>query len=254
MCTPARRSRAATASRTRDGSDPEELCSLLLISCVVISAGKLLSEIAMKPTSPIVDPALEGELAAVYALYATLVRDLHSDDGTGGKLLYAGELDQDGIRLVRASNIAGAASLSATSDAAVQRSAIRDGVIDFLVNSLDEALRILKNEIRKRCGVAVGVAAPPSQIASEMRSRGVAPDLFRENAAENPSLTIDNKLIVLHSPPAGFERLALELLPDSDFAARRWLQLSPRYLGPQARRVRSVPFNAALAAALDKGL
>lgn len=52
--------------------------------------------------------------------------------------------------MVRAANIAGAASLSATTDAIAQRNSIRDRVVDFLVTSLDEARRILKNEIRKR--------------------------------------------------------------------------------------------------------
>ena len=58
---------------------------------------------------------------------------------------------------MRAANIAGAASLSATADVATQKQAIRDGVVDFLVTSLDEAARILKNEIRKRQPVAVCV-------------------------------------------------------------------------------------------------
>jgi Urocanase Rossmann-like domain len=218
----------------------------------------------MAPSSTI-DPALQAELEAVYAFYAGLTCDLDPQSGSGGKLLYAGELDQDGARLVRAANIAGAASLSATSDVAAQRLAIRDGVIDFLVTSLDEALRILKNEIRKRNGVAVGIADSPSKIVVEMRERGVLPDLVSNTAADaggfiaqgaqvvHPApLPADHQLVALLSPAAEFEHRALELLAESDYAARRWLRLSPRYLGPNARRVRSVPANAKLAAELNR--
>src|SRR5258708_36444771 len=92
----------------------------------------------------------QNRLEPVYRLYAALARGSDPDAGSGGKLLYTGELHEDGCRLVRAANISGAATLSATAETAAQRQAIRDGVADFLVTSLDEALRILQNEIRKR--------------------------------------------------------------------------------------------------------
>lgn len=214
------------------------------------------------PTS--IDPALQAELEVVYAFYAALSRDLDPESGLGGKLLYAGELDPDGARLVRAANIAGAASLIATSDSAAQRAGIRDGVIDFLVTSLDEALRILKNEIRKRNAVAVGIGDSPAKIAAQMLERGVLPDLLRggdgpEVAAfiaqgaqlvESAPLPAGIGLIALLSPPAEFEGRVLELLPEADHGARRWLRLSVRYLGQQMRRVRSVPCDPSLAAKL----
>ncbi|HEY3703435.1 MAG TPA: hypothetical protein VGL22_00135 [Terracidiphilus sp.] len=213
----------------------------------------------MSPTPPI-DATLLAELEAVYASYLSL----HPETGLGGKLLYAGQLDQTGSRLVRAANIAGAASLSAAPDSALQRSAIRDGVVDFLVTSVDEALRILKNEIRKSNAVSVGVSCSPPQLVREMRDRGVLPDLLPANlAAELPDLiaqgaqpiasaTPGNRLFTYPSPAPDLDRRALELIPESDHAARRWLRLSHRYLGPAARRIRSVPADAAIAAALTK--
>jgi urocanate hydratase len=206
-----------------------------------------------------IDPALQAELEAVYAYYAALACDLDAESGLGGKLLYAGELDQDGARLVRAANIAGAASLSAASDALMQRSAIRDGVVDFLVTSLDEALRILKNEIRKRNGVSVAVTVSHPQLVAEMTERGVLPDLLRESEAvalfisqgaqfvHASGTPAGHSLAAFQSPSAEFELQALTLIPASDHAARRWLRLSHRYLGPQARRIRSVPFDSSIA-------
>ncbi len=102
-------------------------------------------------------------------------------------MLYAGELDRESRALIVAANIAGAASLAATADSAAQKQAIRDGVADFLVTSLDEALRILKNEIRKRETVAVCVAAAPQAVEREMLERGVLPDLLRPGSASSPA-------------------------------------------------------------------
>ncbi|UWZ83873.1 hypothetical protein [Occallatibacter riparius] len=211
-----------------------------------------------------IDPALQAELQAVYAYYAVLASDLDPESGLGGKLLYAGELDQEGARLVRAANIAGAASLSAASDTQAQRSAIRDGIVDFLVTSLDEALRILKNELRKHNGVSVAVSASHAQLVAEMTERGVLPDLLRESDAVAAFVSqgaqlvhatappVGHSLVTAQSPSAELEQRALALIPAGDHAARRWLRLAHRYLGPQARRIRSVPCDSSIAAELAR--
>jgi Urocanase Rossmann-like domain len=95
----------------------------------------------------------------------------------GGKLLYAGHLDEPGRAFIIAANIAGAATLAASADPATAKQAMREGTVDFLVNSLDEALRVLKNQLRKRETVAVCVSLAPALLEAEMRSRGVVPDL-----------------------------------------------------------------------------
>jgi urocanate hydratase len=112
---------------------------------------------------------------------------LDPNSGLGGKLLYAGEIDPESRNLLYAANIAGAASLAASPDPAALRQAMRDGVIDFFVNSLEEALRILKNEIRKRQTVSVGVAADPTRLVDQMLDRGVLPDLLSRGNYPNPT-------------------------------------------------------------------
>jgi hypothetical protein len=205
------------------------------------------------------------EIEAVYERYLALSPSLHPETGLGGRLFFIGELDVEGARLVRAANISGAASLSATSDPDRQRSAIREGVIDFLVTSLDEALRILKNEIRKKNPVAVGIATRPSRVLAEMRERGVLPDLLRDGCAlefadfisqgAHPIVAASSvpspRLIIVPAPAPDFEQRVLGLIPESEYAARRWVRLAPRYLGPAARRVRSVPSSPAVAAELS---
>ena len=209
--------------------------------------------------APLPDPALRAELDAVYGFMRRWPAISILETGLGGKLLYAGELDLDGFRLVRAANIAGAASLCATAIADRKKSAVRDGVVDFLVTSLDEALRILKNEIRKRNGVSVAVTAADAQLVRETTERGVLPDLLRESEAaaafvsegaqlvEAAAVTENHSLFIFESPSAECEHRALALIPESDHAARRWLRLAHRYLGPRARRIRSVPCDPSLA-------
>ncbi len=182
-----------------------------------------------------------------------------AEPGLGGELFYAGELDSQGRAFVMGANIAGAASLIATADEKAQKQAVRDGVADFLVNSLDEALRILKNEIRKRETVAVCVAQAPETVKSEMLERGVLPDLIRpaDEFAEHSPFVSQGAGQVCLSPmgkessqiawsvtaaPAQWlpkiDATAMECLPEACSKARRWLRHSPRYLGRLAKGTR----------------
>jgi hypothetical protein len=197
------------------------------------------------------------------------------EESLGGKLLYAGELDQAGRALAIAGNIAGAATLAASSNADTLRQAMRTGVIDFLVNSLDEALRILKNEIRKQEPVSVAVSLAPEIIVQEMLDRGVLPNLlpplsqskstdpniaaFIAQGAQPiaaPSCPPAKKILIWQIPheyaqrPAAFDALLQEHVPQDDHTTRRWLRQSPRYLGPQGRRLRSLTCDEATASKL----
>ena len=197
----------------------------------------------------------------VHAFYSELmlaaseVHEAGSSEGSslGGKLLYAAELDGPGRALVIAGNVAGCASLAATADAAAQKQAIRDAVVDFLVTSLDEALRILKNEIRKRETVAVCVGAAPEAVEREMLERGVLPDLLRPAERPGPSteafvkegarrvgtdVANEDRVLVawqVTEAPARWlphiNAIALECLCADNLASRRWLRLAPRYMG-----------------------
>jgi len=174
-----------------------------------------------------------------------------SEPSLSGKLLYAGQLDEEARALLVAANIAGAASLAASADAAARKQFMRDGVVDFLVTSLDEALRILKNEIRKRETVAVCVALEPETVEQEMLERGVAPDLPRPGAEDSPKGQTLLCWRVASSPSIWLPKLdaiALDCLEENMGApgldsetwdsARRWLRLAPRYLGRMAQDVR----------------
>jgi hypothetical protein len=177
----------------------------------------------------------------------------------GGHLLYTGNLNEPARALTIAANIAGAATLAA--DPVAGKQALRDGVIDFLVTSLDEALRILKNEIRKRQPAAVCVAASPQIVEQEMEDRGVLPDLVAQaaahvaqGAARPPSIVGSSESTqdqaqtwltwrVTESPAQWLPKLdalALAILAPAEGPTRRWLQQAPRYLGRLTQNARVV--------------
>ncbi len=252
--------------------------------------------------------AIEQEMEAVYRLYVALAPAMDPESGLGGKLLYAGEptavpellspestppsgillkktppftnlktahdiwnrFDPSACHLLRAANISGAASLSASAHAPALHQAMRAGAIDFVVTTLGEALRILKNEIRKKQPVAVGVLLAPQAVEREMLDRGVQPDLLAPGLMSSPQLDAfaahgarriqpqplppGSNFNVLPIPPhwrqplAAFDELLLGCLASTDHLNRRWVRLAPRYLGSETRRLRSVacPVDAVL--------
>jgi hypothetical protein len=195
------------------------------------------------------------------------------EGGLGGRFLYAGELDDEGRALLVAANVLGAASLTVTADPAMQRSAIRDGVADFLVNTLDEALRILKNQVRKRQAVAVCLAAKPQAVTRQMEERGVQPDLVvyglsglarfpacfqaRARRVEHVGPAADRSVVMWAAETAApiwlpkLDALALRCVDPQarpgEWAARRWLRLAPRYFGRLAEGRRIVSCQVAAA-------
>jgi urocanase-like protein len=210
---------------------------------------------ALDPASPVL---------RAYSCYRSLIEaagnDLSPDQAFGGKLLYAGELDEEGRAITVAGNVAGCATLAATADSTDQNRAVREGIVDFLVNSFDEALRILKNEVRKHATVAVCVGVSTDDIERDTLDRGVQPDLTRADALEkqftvfaarnmwrvdgNPMQTLTTVAWAVESLPAKwlpkFDALALESLQRSDTWNRRWIERAPRYLGRVGSSLRVV--------------
>ena len=216
-------------------------------------------------------PAAFAFAARAAQAYSRLIASPHAHPETalGGTLFYAGEPDGEGRALLVAASIAGAASLAATGDRAAQKQALRDGVADFLVNSLDESLRILKNQLRKRETVAVCVALAPAEVEREIEQRGVLPDLLRsgvplpsshpallhreeEQAEADPEKTPALVTWRVDSAPAQWlpklNAIALDCLDADAWAARRWLRLAPRFLGRLAQGLRLLDCDRAFAA------
>ena len=118
--------------------------------------------------------------APVYERFVALTKlaETKFHSSLAGRLVFCGTVDDCASKTVLAASIAGAATLGVSSDEEQVKQIIRNNVCDFIVNSLDEALRILKNEIRKKLPVAVCLQQDFAETIQEFVTRGVQPDVL----------------------------------------------------------------------------
>jgi urocanate hydratase len=95
----------------------------------------------------------------------------------GGQLVFTAGEGSSASGLPAAVSIAGGTTLAVDPDAAAVKSVFRQGGVDFVVNTLDEALRVLKNEVRQHRPLGVALIAEVGPVLAEMAERGVLPDL-----------------------------------------------------------------------------
>jgi len=144
---------------------------------------------------------------------------------------------------------------------------MRSGACDFVVNTLDEAIRTMKNEIRQHKPLSIGLQGYPSTLLVEIFDRGLAPELFAavssypqaahrfqrsgtllidiahdSHKTENSSSDLLRHFLTQHhwqletfafttaSELRNFDSQALALLPSEDTLRRRWLLATPQIL------------------------
>ena len=115
----------------------------------------------------------------------TVLHTLRQD--WGGSLILCCGLAPQGAALALASNIAGAVCLNIEEEQNILRAAMRSGSCDFIVNTLDEALRAMKNEVRKHLPLSVGLQGNPAQVLDEILERGVSPEVFTDLTGNSAS-------------------------------------------------------------------
>ena len=199
-----------------------------------------------------------GDIHDQYLALARLARERGApgSDSLGGKLLLRAGFDAEGISVLIAAALAGAAALCLDPEPELLREGLRHGLCDFLVADLSEALRILKNEIRRRRAVSVCVAADPKALLAEMADRGVQPDLLSVEPGDSPGARIFRERGAMPVPGAeraphttllewAIETGAARALPrlaqiaqaaldnrrEDTPARRHWLAHAPRWLG-----------------------
>jgi len=218
-----------------------------------------------------ISSASQPNQAAVYRRYLQLqsiCRERFSDtsaDGLAGRLLTCVGFGVEGAELALATTIAGGTFLGIDPSIENLKTAVRNGACDFMVNTLDESLRVLKNELRKKKALSVGLFGEAKTILPAMIERGVQPDLVADSSASNREAAppyqasfqefIERGAIEMKPPAAnnshahGFldltwtassladlrrmDELALQQIPADDFIRRRWLQHAPAYFHRQ---------------------
>lgn len=145
------------------------------------------------------------------------------------------------------------------------KKALRRGEIDFVIDTLDEAIRALKNEVRKKRPLSVALIAEVDATLAEMMERGLQPDMFLTRGAwpsavqplldaglqyfdteleVDPAQDAVRPAMTIHGeqhyeyfiPTATPTRLreadarVLRLLPRDEAVRRRWIERASHYL------------------------
>ena len=111
-----------------------------------------------------------------------------SGNDLSGKLIVSGGMGGMGGAQPLAATMTGAAFLGIEVDPERIKKRLKTGYCDFLVTTLDEALRILKNAVRKKENISVGLVGNCADIIPELAERGVVPDILTDQTSAHDPL------------------------------------------------------------------
>ncbi|HEY7351420.1 MAG TPA: urocanate hydratase [Terriglobales bacterium] len=112
----------------------------------------------------------------------------HFGGDLAGKLIVSGGMGGMGGAQPLAATMNGAAFLGIDVDPERIKKRLRTGYCDFMVTTLDEALRILKNAVRKKENVSVGLVGNCADVIPELANRGVVPDILTDQTSAHDPL------------------------------------------------------------------
>ncbi|MGO8791874.1 MAG: urocanate hydratase [Terriglobia bacterium] len=129
----------------------------------------------------------QGILQGTYETFAAAAQK-HFGSDLAGKLVVTGGMGGMGGAQPLAATLNGAALLGVEVDAERIKRRIRTGYCDICVNSLDEAIRILKNAVRQKHAVSVGLVGNCADVIPELARRGLVPDLLTDQTSAHDPL------------------------------------------------------------------
>jgi urocanate hydratase len=144
----------------------------------------------------------------------------HFGGDLAGKLIVSGGMGGMGGAQPLAATMTGAAFPGIDVDPERIKKRLKIGYCDFMVTTLDEALRILKNAIRKKENVSVGLVANCADVIPELADRGVVPDILTDQtSAHDPlngyvpnSMTLEDALELQKRDPKAYEEKSLNAI------------------------------------------
>src|SRR5438445_1648425 len=114
--------------------------------------------------------------------------DKHFGGDLAGKLIVSGGMGGMGGAQPLAATMTGAAFLGIDADPERIKKRLKTGYCDFMVSTLDEALRILKNAVRKGEATSVGLVGNCADVIPELAKRGVLPDILTDQTSAHDPL------------------------------------------------------------------
>src|SRR5215469_3867247 len=112
----------------------------------------------------------------------------HFGGDLAGKLIVSGGMGGMGGAQPLAATMNGAAFLGIDVDPERIQKRLRTGYCDLMVTSLDEGLGILKEAIRKKENLSVGLVGNCAEIIPELAARGEVPDILTDQTSAHDPL------------------------------------------------------------------
>ena len=129
----------------------------------------------------------QGILQGTYETFASVARKHFAGD-LAGKLVVTGGMGGMGGAQPLAATMNGAAFLGIDVDPERIKRRVKTGYCDVMVTNLDEALRILKNAVRRREATSVGLVGNCADVIPELARRGVVPDVLTDQTSAHDPL------------------------------------------------------------------
>ena len=153
----------------------------------------------------------QGIIQGTFETFAA-AGEKHFGGDLAGKLILSGGMGGMGGAQPLAATMTGATFLGVEVDPERIKKRLQTGYCDFMVTTLDEALRIVKNALRKKENVSVGLVGNCADIVPELAERGVVPDLLTDQtSAHDPlngyipqGLTVDQAVELRQRDPKGY--------------------------------------------------
>ena len=129
----------------------------------------------------------QGILQGTYETFAAAARK-HFGGSLAGKLVVTGGMGGMGGAQPLAATLNGAALLCVEADPERIKRRLKTAYCDIMVNSLDEALRILRHAVHQKSAVSVGLVGNCAEVLPEMVRRGILPDLLTDQTSAHDPL------------------------------------------------------------------
>lgn len=129
----------------------------------------------------------QGIIQGTFETFAAAA-EKHFGGDLAGKLIVSGGMGGMGGAQPLAATMTGACFLGIDVDAERIKKRLKTGYCDFMVNNLDEALRILKNAVRKKEAISVGLVGNCADVIPELAERGVLPDILTDQTSAHDPL------------------------------------------------------------------
>jgi len=144
----------------------------------------------------------------------------HFGGDLAGKLIVSGGMGGMGGAQPLAATMAGAAFLGIDVDPERIKKRLKTGYCDFMATTLDEALRIMQNAVRKKENISVGLVGNCADIIPELAERGVVPDILTDQtSAHDPlngyvpnGMTLEQAVELRKNDPKAYQEKSLDAI------------------------------------------